>query len=125
VRSGRETLHEAPDPNPACAGETGAPPGVLAAHASWRNEVIPRPVERPRRPKLTKTPKHDPRPGWADRLVRVFAVVGLPVRLWAHGGAPEHRDPTAGDDPRPHRARAGDRGDRATCRGVTGEVRAA
>ena len=49
---------------------------MLAAHASWRKEVVPKPVERPRRPKLTKTPKDDARPGWADLLARVFAVDG-------------------------------------------------
>jgi hypothetical protein len=51
--------------------------GVVAANAGWRKEVVPRPVERPRRKKLTKSPAAGgTAPGWADLLERVFAVDG-------------------------------------------------
>ncbi len=50
--------------------------GVLAAHAAWRAEVIPKatPTAEPRRPKLTQACIEPPSAslGWADLLLRVF-----------------------------------------------------
>ena len=52
--------------------------GVLAAHAAWRKEVVPKPPVRTPRPKLVRagTRTNDRALGWADLLWRVFTVDG-------------------------------------------------